>query len=102
MPGYKVEVIVTGNASNVNVRVNGKEVVLARTPQGGFGGVARADINSKTVPLNMQATGVASAPVSLKVDFTPYEGGLATFYVQHLSIPANLLLVLDDEISLED
>ncbi|MGA3130695.1 MAG: hypothetical protein ABSD59_07835 [Terracidiphilus sp.] len=98
MPTFNASVSVTSGLTDAGIKIDGQEIVLGPSGDGGFAGIGQINSDASPIPFEFRATGPAGFPATLKVVLTPAAGGAASTFSKKYVIPDSLLLIANDQI----
>ncbi len=102
MAEYEASASVTSAPTNVSLKIDGMAVKMERDAEGAWVGSAQLDLPNN-VPIEFRAVGIASAPWTLEIKFSPPtpEGAAATDFKHEGKIPPSMLSIFADKVALK-
>jgi len=102
MTHYDISASVTSPPTNVSLKVDGKLVDLARDSAGAWVGKAQFELPNP-VAVDFRAVGVAAAPWTLEIKFTPktFPGADPTDFKHEDKIPPEMLSIFTAHVTLK-
>lgn len=102
MTHYDISASVSSPPTNVSLKIDGKLIDMARDASGAWTGKAQLDLSSPA-PVDFRAVGIAAAPWTLEVKFTPKTppGADCTDFKHDDKIPPEMLSIFAATVTLK-